>query len=402
MPRLVVTLPALHSAQQTIKHERRRFNVLCNGRRFGKNILLQDLAVEGALAKRQPVAWAAPTYKQLLDDWRTLSNTLATVTARRNEQEKQLALLGGGTIDFWSLDNADSIRGRKYARFVINEAGIVTNLMDDWNNVIRPTLIDLRGDVYFSGTPKGMNGFWQLFNHGGDEWARWQMSSYANPHIPAPELDALRETMTDRAFSQEIMAQFLADGAGVFRHVRHLSANANTPPTGGAQYLIGVDWGRSNDETVFSVWDIGARAEVCLERLSDTPYNSQYTRLQALAARYNNALVIAEANNAQDAHVEQLAIRGVRIMPFVTTNATKAAGVDMLTLACERESVTFQADEQGILQMEAFESSRTATGLVKFAAPEGLHDDIVMARVIAYSGIGEHAGPILLKEAADE
>ncbi len=51
--------------------------------------------------------------------------------------------------------------------------------------------------------------------------------------------------------------------------------------------------------------------------------------------------------------------------------------------------------------MEAFESSRNATGLVKFAAPEGLHDDIVMARVIAYSGIGEYAGTMLLKEAAE-
>ena len=98
-----VILPQPHPAQQTIKAERNRFNVICCGRRFGKNIMLQDWAVETALHDKQPTAWGAPTYKMLLDDWKTLSNTLAPVIARRNEQEKQLALISGGTIDFWSI-----------------------------------------------------------------------------------------------------------------------------------------------------------------------------------------------------------------------------------------------------------------------------------------------------------
>ena len=112
------------------------------------------MAIESAMKHKHPCAWAAPTYKVLTDDWRILTDLLAPVTVKRSEQEKQIRLIGGGVIDMWSLDNVDSIRGRKYARFMINEAAFVPNLMDAWNMVIRPTLIDLTGDAYFSGTPK--------------------------------------------------------------------------------------------------------------------------------------------------------------------------------------------------------------------------------------------------------
>lgn len=349
----------------------------------------QDKAVEVALAGRAPCAWAAPTYKQLLEDWRTLGDTLAPVITRKNEQEKQLALIGGGTIDFWSLENPDAIRGRKYAHFIVNEAGIVGDLLDIWNTVLRPTLVDLRGSADFVGTPKGMNGFWHLDNQQGPEWAHFHYSSYANTHIAKDELDALRGSLTERAWQQEIMAEFLPDGSGVFRNVREVSVLEPVDLVEGHSYLMGVDWGRINDNTVCSVWDIGTRQEVYLDKYTGEPFAVQYERVAALAGRYNGALVVAEANNAQDAHVEALASRNVRVMPFITTNATKAYAVESLAGAMERKDVQLQNDEQGVLEMEAMESSRTPSGLVKFAAPEGLHDDIPMARMIAYSGIAE-------------
>lgn len=161
---VTIEIPTLHSAQLQIKAERKRRNVINCGRRFGKNILLQDLAVETALAHRSPVGWGAPIYKQVLDDYRTLSDTLAPVITRKSSSEMRLELVGGGVIEFWSLDKPDSIRGKKYSRFIVNEAGMVNNLVDIRNYIITPTLIDMRGDEYHAGTPKGMNGFFNLYN----------------------------------------------------------------------------------------------------------------------------------------------------------------------------------------------------------------------------------------------
>jgi hypothetical protein len=386
---IMVTLPRLHVGQQTIKRERKRFNVTCCGRRFGKNILFQDLAVETALAHSQPCAWAAPTYKQLTDDWRVLSDTLAPVIVRRNEQEKQLSLMGGGVLDFWSLDSADTIRGRKYARFIVNEAGMVPKLVDVFNMIIRPTLIDLQGDAYIGGTPKGMGGFWMLFNTVAPDWRRWQMSSYTNPHILASELDALKLALSERAFQQEIMAQFMPDGAGVFRNVRAAAtAQPQAKAEAGHQYVIGVDWGRTVDATSFKVVDSTLGAEVASDRMTSSDYAIQLGRLTALWERFGFPPVIAEYNSMGGPLVEQLQRMGVNVTGFKTTNASKAQIIDGLALAFERGKLAILSDPLTIGELEAYESERLPGGLIRYSAPEGLHDDTVIALALAWHGAG--------------
>jgi hypothetical protein len=383
--KIPIKLPTLHSGQQKIMDERKRHNCIDCGRRFGKNILLQELAVEGALELHLPVGWAAPIYKQTLDDWRALDNILSPVITRRSASELRFDLMGGGSIEFWSLDKPDSIRGKKYKRFIVNEAAFVPNLMDIRNFVITPTLIDYQGDSYYSGTPKGRNGFWQLYNQAGEDWAHWQMSSYTNPHIPKSELDNLKDTMTERAFQQEIMAQFLEDGGGVFRFVMD-AATAEKQDGGQGQYVIGVDWGRVNDATVFSVLDIETRSQVYIDRMTNTDYNAQRGRLLALWERFNHCAVIAEYNSMGGPQVEALQNMGIPVQAFTTTNASKAQVIQALELAFERRELKILNDNEQVNELLAFESEKLPSGLVRYGAPEGAHDDMVMALALAWWG----------------
>ena len=381
-----IKLPRLHSAQAQVRKERKRRNVLCNGRRWGKNIFLQFLAVETA-TQGQFMGWSAPVYKQTLDDYRALENILAPVIVKRSISEMRLELAGGGVVEFWSLDKPDTIRGKRYHRFIVNEAGFVPDLLNIRNNIIMPTLIDFQGDEWYSGTPKGMNGFYTLYNQQGDEWARWQMSSYKNPHIPAEELDSLKSLMPERAFSQEILAQFLEDGGGVFRKVRDASTlKPIEAGEQGGQYVIGVDWGRSNDATVFCVLDIAQRRQVYLDRMTDTDYASQRGRLIALSERFNKAHIIAESNSMGQPNIEALQNAGVYITPFTTTNATKANIIQALELAFERGEIALLNDELQINELMAYQSEKLPSGLVRYGSPEGMHDDTVMALAIALYG----------------
>jgi len=357
--------------------------VLDLGRRWGKNILMQDFAAETALAGF-PVGWGAPVYKQTLDDYNTLNNTLAPIVKRASRAEMSLELKTGGMIEFWSLDKPDNIRGKKYKRFIVNEAGFVSNLVDIRNYVIMPTLIDMQGDEYYSGTPKGMNGFFQLYNMTGDDWKQWQMSSYANPHIPPSELDALKETMTERAFSQEILAQFLEDGGGVFRGVRASAVLQPVNPEPGHQYVIGVDWGRTNDATVFTVIDTNTKHMVFMDRMTDTDYASQRNRLTELSSRYNGATVLAEANSIGQPNIEALQMKNVPVLGFTTTNATKAQIIQALELAFERQEIAILNDEMVINELMVYQSERLPSGLVRYNAPDGMHDDIVISLALAW------------------
>ena len=157
--RLRLTRP--HEAQQQILAESKRFNACCAGRRFGKSRFGLRLVAD-IMLKGQPAAWCSPSYKMLGELWRETVETLQPVTRVKNESEHRLELITGGVLDMWSLDAPDSMRGRHYARVVVDEAAMAKDLLDIWNLIIRPCLIDLEGDAYFLSTPKGRGDFQTL------------------------------------------------------------------------------------------------------------------------------------------------------------------------------------------------------------------------------------------------
>lgn len=369
------------------------------GRRWGKTLMAGSVALACANAGAA-VAWVVPTYKNARPVWRFAERTVAPASSRLSirRTERVIDFPGSGWLGIYTADNPVGILGEAFDLVIVEEAARIPG--EVWSDTLMPTLADRDGRAMLISTPRGRNWFWQEYERGkadGKQQASFNAPSSANP-LPAIRraYQLARERVSLRTFQQEWEAQFVADGAGVFRHVRQLSTLLPVPPQEGHRYVIGRDWGRTNDASVSSVWDLLTKQEVFLELDEDTPFALQISRLKALAERYNNALVVAEQNSMQDALVEQAAGAGIRIMGFVTTNATKAVGVDQLALACERAvEPIFQNDERGMLEMEAFEASRTATGLVKYGAPESMHDDICMARLFAYSAIAD-SGPVLL------
>jgi predicted phage terminase large subunit-like protein len=217
---VLVRLPLLHSAQEQIRSGAGRFNVLNCGRRFGKDVLGQDLLVEPALAEKGlPTAWFAPTYRMMLDTFREVADTLRPVASKINASDHRIELVTGGVIDMWSLDVPDVARGRKYKRVIINEAALVPDLTRVFQKVIRPTLADYQGDAWFLSTPVGHNDFFDLYNRQftNENWKGWTYPTSANPYIPASEIEEMRRDMPDTAFRQEILAEFVAVEGALFQ-----------------------------------------------------------------------------------------------------------------------------------------------------------------------------------------
>jgi hypothetical protein len=395
---ITITLPRPHAGQVQILRDMRRFNVLACGRRFGKTWTLEIVLIEPAL-KGYPVAWFAPSYKLMLEVWREVKQRLAPVTSRVNSQEYRIELITGGVVEFWSLDNADAGRGRKYKRVVIDEASFVRALLDAWQQAIRPTLTDYQGDAFFAGTPKGHNGFWQTYQWGLDpsreEWRCWQMPTSANPFINPAEIEAARRDLPERVFAQEYLAVFLDDAGGVFRNVMaaaHAEARDKAQPD--HQYAIGVDWARSNDFTVIAVIDTTARALVALDRFNQIDYTLQRVRLHALWERFGMPPVVAESNSMGMPVIEELRKEGMNVQPFNTTNASKTDIIDGLALAFERGDIAILNDPVLIGELQAYEAERLPSGLLRYSAPEGMHDDTVMALALAWYGATNARRPL--------
>jgi hypothetical protein len=398
MPR--VTLRTPHPAQRAILGGARRFNVACLGRRSGKTTLDLNILAEDAIHGR-PVAYFAPTYKLLAEFWREAKRTLSEVTAIKSEQDHRLELISGGTLECWSLDDENPARGRKYAKIVIDEAAIVRNLVDIWQQALRPTLTDLRGGAWFSSTPQGLNGFYELFQVGQDplerDWAAWQLPTSCNPYIDRDEIEAARREMPQRAFQQEYLAEFLSiEGSGVFRGVQACSFLEPQGPQRGHTYVMGVDWGRSNDFTVISVMDATTCEQVAIDRFTQVDWELQSERLHRWANVYQPRGIVAEVNAMGNPVVERLASgyarlgmdsrRALPMIPWNATNASKASAINALALAIEDGSISLLDDAVQQAELVAYESSKTPLGLVRYGAPSGGHDDTVIALALAWLG----------------
>lgn len=367
----------------------RRFNVVDCGRRWGKTLLGKDRAIRTALAG-YPVGWFAPTYKYVTEVWRDLVRLLAPVIAARNASELRMELITGGVIEVWSLTNPDAGRGRKYKRAVVDEAAMVPGLMDIWNAAIRPTLVDMEGDGWFLSTPKGRNGFWRMYGWGIDpeltDWAAWKMPTSANPFIPPSEIDAMRESLPERTFEQEVMAEFIEDAGAVFRNIRANLYDGADNVVGhhrAHRVVMGVDWGKHLDFTALSVVCADCGQELALDRFNRIDYAFQRERLKALADTWRVDSILAEQNAMGEPVIEQLQRDGLPVRGFQTTSASKKPLIESLALAFEREEVRWLDDEVAALELEAYEMETLPAGRTRYSAPEGLHDDTVIARALA-------------------
>lgn len=193
MTEIAIKLKRLHVNQQKILSEAKRFNVLKCGRRFGKTELTKELAIQPAL-DGFPIGYWTPVYKDLSNVWDELNHTLQPIIAHRDSQLKKLKLITGGTIDMWSMEDPNSGRGFKYKRVIIDEAEKARHLKSAWEQTIRATLVDYKGDAYFMSTPQfGQTYFKEtLFKNQlkyPDEWMSWRFTSFDNPFLDPKEIE---------------------------------------------------------------------------------------------------------------------------------------------------------------------------------------------------------------------
>lgn len=380
-----VRLHKRHVGQQQIVENPARFKVVMCGRRFGKTALGIREACDVAIAGH-PVGWFAPTYKYVLEVWRELLQRLQPIIARSNDQERRIELVTGGVIEMWTLDTPDPGLGRKYKLAVIDEAGIVPDLLMIWQRAIRPTLVDLSGHGLFLGTPRGRrHGFMVLFNRGNDphdpDWASFRAKTLDNPYIPVEEVEAARRELPPEVFAQEFEGIPTDDGANPFglEAIRR-AVDGHEPAARHTQAVVyGVDLARSLDFTVVCGLDAYRRV-VFLDRWQ-APWAVTKQKVRDIVGQ---TPIVADATGVGDAIVADLQTMGVDVTPHIFTQPSKLRLMQRLVAAFQGDELKLP-DGWLINELEAFEFTYTATG-VKYEAPSGEHDDGVMALALALYG----------------
>ena len=367
---------ALHDGQLRVLREAGRFNVLECGRRFGKTHLGVQLAIDIAIDGGE-VGWFAPTYRYLADPWRAVEKALGPAIAKVDRVEKRLDLISGGSIDFWSLDSVDAGRGRRYDRVIIDEAGIVRDLGPAWQETIRATLADKRGDAWFLGTPKGRNFFHRCFERGqiaDGGWKSWRLPTTTNPTIRDEEIEAARRELPKQIFEQEFLGVPADDGGNPFgldAIERCIAEKSSNPPK-----AIGVDLAKSVDYTV--VCGLDEAGSVCLLERWQAPWSETIGRIERMLGEVP---ALIDSTGVGDPIVEDLQRKQPRVEGFKFTQVSKQQLMEGLASAFQTGRIQIP-DGWLRTECETFEYQYTRTG-VRYEAPSGMHDDGVCALALA-------------------
>lgn len=391
-----MVLPRLRTDQQQILMHPAKIKVLSMGRRWGKSVLGAVVCMN-VLRQHGRVAWIVPTYKNGRGLWR-LAKLLAQPVRSQLDISKTERTIGthrGGLFGIYSADNVDSIRGEWFHLVVIDEAARVAE--GDWTDAIQPTLADADGDAILISTPNGKNWFWKEWIRGRSGLAdihSWQAPTADNPNPRIQHAAKLaKDRVSERTYQQEWLAQFVDDGS-IFRNVQSAATATEQPPIDGHTYVMSCDWGKYNDYTVLTVIDATTHQVVAIDRFNQIDYHLQLGRVKVLADRYQPDAIIAEKNAMGDPIIEQLFYEhGLPVQPFVTTNSSKAKIIDALSLAFERQSLAILDHPVLIGELQAYEATRLPGGLLRYSAPEGMHDDCVISLALAWYG-AQWANPV--------
>jgi len=243
-----------------IAKSRSRFRVVCSGRRFGKTVLaVEEILGKAVFKADQNVVYIAPTYQQARDiAWELLKKRCQPIANQINESrlEIQINTVSGGTSKIFlrGWESVETLRGQRFDFIVIDEIAMMRNFWVNWQEVLRPTLTDTKGEVLFISTPKGFNHFYDLYNleSKDPDFKSFHFTSYDNPFIPAEEIDKAKQQITEDRFAQEYMADFRRTEGLVykeFNRVFHLKTTTNAPK----EVILGIDFGYTNPAAVVRI-----------------------------------------------------------------------------------------------------------------------------------------------------
>lgn len=245
-----------HPSQAQVALNLKRFRVLCCGRRWGKTTLAIDQMKGRASIPNSRIAYVAPTYQQARDiAWEQLRNDCKNAAELINESRLEIKLVNGSQIILRGWEAIETLRGQHFDMVVLDEVAMMRNFWSNWNEVIRPTLTDTKGEALFISTPKGFNHFYDLYNmqDKDSDYQSFHFTSYDNIHLPKEELDKAAKELPEDQFAQEYLADFRKTQGLVYKDFKREVHVYRDDAINVVERLVPIDWGYTNPTAIYLI-----------------------------------------------------------------------------------------------------------------------------------------------------
>lgn len=369
-----------------------RFKVLIWHRRARKTTTaINELLKQACLIKG--VYWHIfPTFTEAknaiwIDPNMLFSVIPEQIIASKNQAELSITLRNGSIIKLMGADNPDRFRGAGPLGVVLDEYDTMKN--DVWP-ILQPILRQNGGWAWFIGTPKGQQKLYNLYNlgkSGNPEWKSWLLKASTSGIIDSENLANSKATMPEALYNQEFECDFLEGEGKVFRNVRDIMDAQPRRPIPGHLYSMGVDLAKYQDYTVITVYDRENNSQVYQDRFNKLEWPFQKEKIKTISNYYNKALVRIDATGLGDPIADDLIRMGVPVEPVQLTNLSKKELIEKTSLFIQTHQVHMIYIEDTLTEFDNFGYELSQNGNVRYNAPDGFHDDIVIAHALAISGL---------------
>lgn len=375
-------------SQREIFVARERFLEVDAGRRFGKTVTGLNWGLEGICNDGGPVWWIAPTYSQSKMAYRMLLTAAraggARAIASASESELRVEFVNGQAFEFKSGEKPENLRGAGLKRVILDEAARLRP--EVWKEVVRPAVSDTKGRVLFLTTPKGKNWFYELWLRGlpgeDPEFRSWKFPTWDNPKVPPEDIAHARASLPADVFAQEYAADFLDNAAGVFRRIREAIKAERSEPDPAREYFAGLDLARLTDFTVLTILN-DAGEQVFFDRYNLLDWAVQKKRIIHDVNRYQ-ARLLMDSTGIGDPIFDDLSRADLVVEGYKFTQESKKALIEGLMMGFEQARLRILDEAAQTSELEIFEYEIGKTGKVHYSAPEGYHDDCVIALALAF------------------
>ena len=384
------------------------------GTKFGKTFAASSAMSLAFPLKQQALwRWIGPIYQQSKIGYKYIKRILPPEPhVKANESNLSLYMPQiDSQIQFFHGQQPESIEGEATAGNVLDEAA---KMKEEVYDAVKTTTTVTQGLILGISTPKGRNNwFYKKCMEAKDEMLRAKFEgrrprklyihapSWVNPAVSMDVVNDAKSTMPDRLWRQYYMADFLSDGA-VFANVHscYCTDFLDLPE----QFLwvedkaieqeavIGVDWARSVDFTVFTAINPRTRKTIGIWRMRGVGYPAQIQRLKIFAAKFLDCLVVWHDKTGVGIalddmlHQTELPFHGITF-----TNASKNELMVKLMLSFEEQSIGIPNIPHLTDELDDIEVKTTLTGLPTYSASNGSHDDLVMSLALCHAGMLQHS-----------
>ncbi len=402
-----------HPGQQRFHDCTARFRMVAPGRRWGKTYAgaIETIKVANTQKPGTIGFVIAPSYSStsLGKCWRTIKQFAPHNLVKEYHKtpgNMYIEWIGDRMTLFRSAEAPESCEGEGISYAWFDEPGKIAT-GEVWDSSVMPSLIDQRGIAWFTGTPTARAMWYRaLFDKGKDRMSNpdyWSYSgsSYDNTiekggYLRKEDIDFVASKLSERSRQQNIYGMWLEEMGCVFHRVDdHVVREYDSE--GVLREYSGSYWGGIGAKDVVVVGcDVAKHADwtVCLglndsgllvayERFHEQDWGLQQKRIANFALRCHGRVLI-DSQGVGDSVYDNLRGMGADVEGYrIKSNPAKVALIENLALMMENNQITFPNITELVSEMKVYGFYTKESGTTTYEAPEGYHDDTVVALALA-------------------